>query len=227
MRKFPWLAPALILAAFLLAPAVARADSYHINIQLGDGSIVGTVTTNGASGGANGYIEIDSYSFDIVSGQVTGTSSGDRSGSAASINEINVEDDLTADGAHIYFNFSSGDSGYVAFQTILPNGALQYVCLGARVTLHPLGPRRRCGHQPERRRRYRFPGRDGQSNHRHRHPLPRAACQRPPADWGALHVHVRPSQVLPDFLQCPVPGIACRLRRLSLLSFCPVPEKTN
>jgi len=134
MRKFPWLAPALILAAFLLAPAVARADSYQINIQLGDGSIVGTVTTNGASGGANGYIEIDSYSFDIVSGQVTGTSSGDRSGSAASINEINVEDDLTADGAHIYFNFSSGDSGYVAFQTILPNGALQYVCLGALVS---------------------------------------------------------------------------------------------
>lgn len=131
MRKFPWLAPSLILAAFLLAPAVVRADNYQINIQLGDGSIVGTATTNGASGGANGYIEIDSWSFGISRGGVTGSSSGDREGSAPSISEINVGNDLTADATHIYFNFSSGDSGYVAFQTVLPNGALQYICLGA------------------------------------------------------------------------------------------------
>src|SRR3974390_1955636 len=130
MRTFPWLAPALVLAVFLLAPAVTRADNYQVDIQLGDGSIVGTVATSDT----NGYIEIYSWSFGIGSGAVTGSSSGDREGSASSsISEINVGNDLTVVGTHLYFNFSSGDSGYVAFQTVLPNGALQYICLGALV----------------------------------------------------------------------------------------------
>jgi hypothetical protein len=126
---FCWL-PALALSAALLSPGVSRADtSYQVSLSVGNGSITGNFTTNGSSG----FIEIDSWSFGVTNTTTTGSSSGDREGKVPGVSEIIVGNDLTADATHIYFNFDSGDGGYLAFQTPLPNGGFQYICIGALV----------------------------------------------------------------------------------------------
>ena len=126
-----WLS-ALALSAALLAPSSSRADTtYQVSLGFGNSTVTGTVTTNGAKGGANGMIEISSWSFGVQQGSSTGGfSSADREGSAPSVSEITVTNDLTADDTHIYFNFGSGDGGSITFSEVLPNGAIQFFCIG-------------------------------------------------------------------------------------------------
>jgi hypothetical protein len=135
MCKLSWLIPAVVLSAALLTPAISRADdvTYQVNLQLGDGTITGTITTNGGTGGKN-FIEIDSFSFGVTQDTSTGSvASGGKEGSVPSVNEINVGNDLTADATHLYFNFGNNDGGYLALDSTTPNAALQYICFGALV----------------------------------------------------------------------------------------------
>ena len=132
MRLSSCILSALALSAALLVPSVSRADTtYQVNLGFGNSTVTGSITTNGAKGGANDPIEIDSWSFGVENGISNGSfSSADRESSAPSVSEINVTNDLTADDTHIYFNFGSGDGGSITFSEILPNGAIQFFCIG-------------------------------------------------------------------------------------------------
>jgi hypothetical protein len=125
----------LLLSVCLLIPTSSRAFdiAYQVNLQVGDGFINGTITTNGGTGGDNDPIEIDSWSFGASNGISRGTVASAGRAGTSSIGEITVGNDLTADATHLFFNFGATDGGYLSFQSPTPNAAIQFICFGALV----------------------------------------------------------------------------------------------
>ena len=113
---------------------------YNVNLAIGAGGVVGTITTDGHVGllGAS----------DILAWNLTETGNGgatfhlDNGSSGVEVgNNANMWDptlgnaDLTADANHIYFNFSGTDGGYFGFQTPPIYGGQNYWSCGAHNNL--------------------------------------------------------------------------------------------
>jgi hypothetical protein len=125
------------IGAVMLGVCSLKANiTYDVNLTVGAGGIVGTITTDGDIGvlGAS----------DILSWNLTGTGNGGTTFNfvpADSIVEVgNNTDvfnpnagtpDLTATASHIYFNFSGTDGGYLGFQTPPAYQGEHYVSFGA------------------------------------------------------------------------------------------------
>jgi hypothetical protein len=174
MRKRLWVIRALPLFFVLVAPSALLADGtvYYFSQQIGNSSIEGTITTDGAmgnlslqdlnsfsfgvtqatstgSGGAGGtakqpgntvttmisglnFTDIISTSFGVT--QATSTGTGGAGGSAKqpgnTVTTVLSGQDFTATPSALLFNFSGKDDGYLAFEVVLPTGAVEYLCWG-------------------------------------------------------------------------------------------------
>jgi hypothetical protein len=128
---------AMTIAAGLALAGEAQVNIvYDVNLAIGAGGVVGTITTDGNVGviGAS----------DILAWNLTVTGNGGVTFNFVNANSLvevgNNTDvfnpdagtlDLTADATNIYFNFSGTDGGYLGFQTPPPYGGEYYVSFGA------------------------------------------------------------------------------------------------
>ena len=97
---------------------------YGVNLSVGGGEVVGTITTDGAIGilGAADILAWDLTVTGLGGASVNLVSSDGLSGvevgnNTAVFNPSAGTPDLTADARHLYFNFSGTDGGYLGFQT--------------------------------------------------------------------------------------------------------------
>jgi hypothetical protein len=109
---------------------------YGVNLVIGAGGVVGTITTDGHIG-VIGASDILAWNF-IVTGNggatyhlVNGPSGVDCGNNTDVFNPNAGTPDLTADANHIYFNFNGTDGGYVGFQTLPFYGGNNYWSCGA------------------------------------------------------------------------------------------------
>jgi hypothetical protein len=97
------------------------ATVYNVDRTVGGGSVVGTITTDGATGSI-GFSDIISWSLNVVGiGASTLLTDTDSTLWGAG-------SDLTANSRNLYFNFSGRDSGYAIFQNGVGSGT-KYWCL--------------------------------------------------------------------------------------------------
>ncbi len=116
--------------------AKAADITYDVNLTIGAGGVVGTITTDGNTGviGAS----------DILAWNLTGTGNGgltyslvngpsgiDCGNNTAIFDPTLGTPDLTATVDDIYFNFSATDGGYLGFQTLPLYTGDQYISFGA------------------------------------------------------------------------------------------------
>ncbi len=100
-------------ATAALAVAVSPADAtvYNVNRTIGVGSVVGTITTDGATGTIN---PMDFTAWDLVlTGDGATTTIASTDGNAAVWGQ---GVDITADATNVSFNFSGNDGGFLVFQ---------------------------------------------------------------------------------------------------------------
>lgn len=112
-------AAAVLVLTFASSASRAGPITYSIDRSIGAGSVVGTITTDGSFGQLaaanftdwNLQLSDGTHSYSLMSGTskvfVTGA-------------------DVSADSSHVYFNFSGGDLGVLAFQQTLFSGAHYY-----------------------------------------------------------------------------------------------------
>ena len=123
----------LAFLLFMLGTRPVEATTYYVDQTIGAGSVVGTIETDGATI----LNASDITSWNLTLNGAGGVSYGPLTplnssilfsvGSSRSPTAIN---DVTADAAHLYFNFSGGDGGYLLFQASLFSGQ-NYYCLSS------------------------------------------------------------------------------------------------
>jgi hypothetical protein len=119
MRK-SFLQSGLCLGALLLAlvtPAALMADTiYTVNQSIGGGSVTGTITTDGNTGVLTGADILD-WNLILNDGfnttNLLGSNSTFGGGLHDTVGPNNV--DLTASATNLFFNYSSGDGGFIYF----------------------------------------------------------------------------------------------------------------
>ena len=126
MRK-SYLLAAVAAISLSALPAMAATIVYNVNQTIGSGSVTGTITTNGTIGILT-KPDITAFNLHLTgSGGVT----FDLDNSSAGVLVGNISDpfnpnagnqDLTADGTNIYFNFDGTDGGYFGFQQVFYSG---------------------------------------------------------------------------------------------------------
>ena len=111
-----------LVATTLLGISICAAApiTYNVNQTIGQGDVVGTIQTNGATGVL--------AAGDLLAWNLT------LNGVGASYNLTNasssillVGSDLTATALNLFFNFSGADNGYLLFQESLFSG-MRYYC---------------------------------------------------------------------------------------------------
>jgi len=125
-----------IAGVFALAGEAQANTIYDVNLAIGAGGVVGSLTTDGKIG-VLGASDILAFNF-IVTGNggvtfhlLNGPSGVDVGNNTAEFNPNAGTPDLTADANHIYFNFSATDGGYLGFQTLPFYGGQNYWSCGA------------------------------------------------------------------------------------------------
>jgi len=126
-----------IAGGLALAGEAKASITYDVNLAVGAGGVVGTITTDGTIGVIG--------TANILGWNLTGTGNGGVTFNWFNGNSVvevgNNTDvfnpnagtpDLTATANHIYFNFDATDGGYLGFQTPPPYGGQQYVSFGAQ-----------------------------------------------------------------------------------------------
>jgi PEP-CTERM motif len=100
-------------AATAMAAAVSPADAttYNVDRTIGAGSVVGTITTDGATG-TIGYNDFIAWNLVLTGAGATTTITNIDPGAAV----WGQNGDITADATNIHFNFSAGDGGFLVFQ---------------------------------------------------------------------------------------------------------------
>jgi len=113
----------MTIAGGLALAGEAKANIiYDVNLTVGGGGVVGTVTTDGTFGVLIAS-EILAWNFTITGNGgatfnlVSGTSGVEVGNITDPFNPNAGTPDLTADANHIYFNFDATDGGYLGFQT--------------------------------------------------------------------------------------------------------------
>jgi PEP-CTERM motif len=114
-----------VAAALAAAASPANATVYNVDRTIDGGSVVGTITTDGATGTID---PSDFTAWDLVlsgPGSTVTISSSDTPhavyGSGA---------DITADATQISFNFSASDGGFLVFQQTMNSGQT-YWCVNS------------------------------------------------------------------------------------------------
>lgn len=125
-----------ITGGLALAGEVQGKIVYGVNLVIGAGGVVGSLTTDGHIG-VIGATNILAWDF-IVTGNggvtyhlVNGPSGVDCGNNTDVFNPTAGTPDLTADANHIYFDFSATDGGYLGFQTLPFYGGNNYWSCGA------------------------------------------------------------------------------------------------
>ena len=105
--------------------APANATVYNVNRAINNGSVVGTITTDGATGVINSF---DFIAWDLVLTGIAATTEITSADSDAAVWGQGV--DITADATNVSFNFSGGDSGFLVFQDGMSSGN-KYWCVNS------------------------------------------------------------------------------------------------
>ncbi len=127
-----------IACGFALAAEAQSSVVYTVNLVMGAGGVVGTITTDGTVGllGASDILAWNltvtgnggvTYHLDNVDG-LSGVEVGNNS---SYLDPTLGNADLTADATNIYFNFSGTDGGYFGFQTLPFYTGKQYFSCGS------------------------------------------------------------------------------------------------
>ncbi len=114
-------------AVAALAAAVSPADAtvYNVNRTIDGGSVVGTITTDGATGTID-PMDFTAWDLELVGlGATTHIANTD---SNAAVWGQGV--DITADATNVFFNFSGNDGGFLVFQDGQGSGN-KYWCVDA------------------------------------------------------------------------------------------------
>ena len=113
------------VAALAAAVAPANATVYNVNRTIDGGLVVGTITTDGATGVIN---PSDFIAWDL---ELSGP------GSTVTITSNDAQHavygqgvDITADATNVSFNFSAGDGGFLVFQQVMGSGQT-YWCVNS------------------------------------------------------------------------------------------------
>lgn len=119
INKFVQIA-VISLGTASFAPAMAAPITYNVDLNIGAGSVVGNIVTDGMLGALSSSNIIG---FNLTLNGV-GASTNIFSPSAVA---VVVGADLTATSSSLSFNFSGTDDGYLLFQQNLMSG-MQYFC---------------------------------------------------------------------------------------------------
>jgi hypothetical protein len=114
-------------AAAMLAVAASPANAtvYNVNRTIDGGSVIGTITTDGATGTIN---PSDFIAWDL---QLSGPGSTVTISSSDAIHAVYGSGvDITADATQVSFNFSASDSGFLVFQQVMGSGQT-YWCVNS------------------------------------------------------------------------------------------------
>jgi hypothetical protein len=104
-------------AALVAAVAPANATVYNVNETIGLGAVIGTITTDGATGTISPS-DFTAWGLQLVGlGVTTIITSADMCAKAWGQGV-----DITADATHVSFNFSGNDSGFLVFQDGMGSG---------------------------------------------------------------------------------------------------------
>ena len=127
--KIAALTAALVTSA--AATSASGAITYSVHQIIGAGSVIGTITTDGATG-VLGKSDIVGWNLDLngVGASInlnTGNSNALVGNGFDPFNPAAGNADLTADPTHLFFNFDGLDKGYFAFQIFDYSGA-NYWC---------------------------------------------------------------------------------------------------
>jgi PEP-CTERM motif len=112
-QKSTILSALLGCAAAALAAAVspAHATVYNVDRTIGSGSVVGTITTDGATGTIT-FSDFTAWDLVLTGVGATATITNNDVGAAVWGEGL----DITADATHVFFNFSASDGGFLIFQ---------------------------------------------------------------------------------------------------------------
>jgi PEP-CTERM motif len=112
-------------AALATAASPANATVYNVNRTIDGGSVVGTVTTDGATG------TIDPSDFTAWNLVLTGPGSTMTISSNDAAHAVYGSGvDITASATQISFNFSASDGGFLVFQQVMNSGQT-YWCVNS------------------------------------------------------------------------------------------------
>jgi hypothetical protein len=98
-------------AALLAGVAPANATVYNVNETIDGGSVIGTITTDGATGTID---PSDFVAWDLVLSGPGSTVTIANTDSGAVV--FGQGTDITADAMHVSFDFSASDDGFLVFQ---------------------------------------------------------------------------------------------------------------
>jgi len=112
-------------AAWAAAVSPANATIYEVNQTIGLGSVVGTITTDGATGTIN---PSNFVAWDLVLTGVGATTTITNNDPGAVAWGQGV--DITADATNVSFNFSGDDGGFLVFQDGMGSGN-KYWCVNS------------------------------------------------------------------------------------------------
>jgi PEP-CTERM motif len=104
-------------AALVAGVAPANATVYNVNETIGFGAVVGTITTDGATGTINPS-DFVAWELQLVGLNVTTIITNNDPGAVAWGQGV----DITADATHVSFNFSGNDGGFLVFQDGMSSG---------------------------------------------------------------------------------------------------------
>src|ERR1700722_3004412 len=104
-------------AALVAAVAPANATVYNVNETIGLGAVIGTITTDGATGTISPS-DFTAWGLQLVGLGVTTIITSADTGAKAWGQGV----DITADATHVSFNFSGNDSGFLVFQDGMGSG---------------------------------------------------------------------------------------------------------
>jgi hypothetical protein len=104
-------------AALVAAVAPANATVYNVNETIGLGAVIGTITTDGATGTISPS-DFTAWGLQLVGLGVTTIITSADMGAKAWGQGV----DITADATHVSFNFSGNDSGFLVFQDGMGSG---------------------------------------------------------------------------------------------------------
>jgi hypothetical protein len=112
-------------AALAVAVSPANATVYNVNRTIDGGSVVGTITTDGATGEIS---PSDFIAWDLVLSGPGSTVTITSSDPQHTVYGSGV--DITADATQIAFNFTASDGGFLVFQQVMGSGQT-YWCVNS------------------------------------------------------------------------------------------------
>ena len=104
-------------ATLAAAASPANATVYNVNETIGLGAVVGTITTDGATGTISPS-DFTAWDLQLVGLNVTTIITSNDQGAAVWGQGV----DITADATHVSFNFSGSDGGFLVFQDGMGSG---------------------------------------------------------------------------------------------------------